>query len=94
MVIWPEVPIGQYRDDGHWGDAPQFMLHTVCNNLIRLARNNRIIIKFGSMIITMDVAFPKTDFSPEQKKIIMELLQQDDVKPDFYNGLKFPKKNK
>ena len=46
------------------------------------------------MIITMDVAFPKTDFSPEQKKIIMELLQQDDDKPDFYNGLKFPKKNK
>ena len=44
------------------------------------------------MIITMDVAFPKTDFSPEQKKLIMELLQQDDVKPDFYNGLKFPKK--
>merc|ERR1712176_1641452 len=50
--------------------------------------------QFGSLIITMDVAFPKTDFSPEQKKMIMELLQQDNVKPDFYNGLKFPKKNK
>ena len=25
MVIWSEFRIGQYRDDDHWEDAPQFI---------------------------------------------------------------------
>lgn len=51
--------------------------------------------KFGSLIVTVDVAFPKSDFSAEQKETIRKLLQTSDLykaKPDFYNGIKFPKK--
>ena len=44
------------------------------------------------MIVTVDVAFPKKELTAEQKKLVSELLQQKDIKPDFYNGIKFPKK--
>ena len=44
------------------------------------------------MIITVDVVFPKGEMSQEQKNTILSLLSQDDVEPDFYNGLKYPKK--
>ena len=41
----------------------------------------------------MDVEFPRTEFSPEQRRVISELLKmQNDLKPDFYNGIKLPKK--
>ncbi|CAB3404977.1 unnamed protein product [Caenorhabditis bovis] len=43
--------------------------------------------KRGTLIVTFDVAFPKTEFGDEQKKQIIELLQQSDVKPKIYNGL-------
>lgn len=48
--------------------------------------------KLGSLIVTLDVAFPKTELTPDQKETIRKMLQQDDVKPDFYNGIKFPRK--
>ena len=41
----------------------------------------------------MDVDFPKTEFTAEQREIIHSILKmQDERKPDFYNGIKFPKK--
>uniref|UniRef100_A0A8R1IA07 DnaJ homolog dnj-20 n=1 Tax=Caenorhabditis japonica TaxID=281687 RepID=A0A8R1IA07_CAEJA len=43
--------------------------------------------KRGMLIVTFDVDFPKTEFSPEQKKQIIELLQQTESKPKAYNGL-------
>jgi DnaJ family protein B protein 11 len=48
--------------------------------------------KFGSLIVTVDVAFPKKELTREQKELIRNMLQQDDVSPDFYNGIKFPRK--
>jgi len=49
--------------------------------------------RFGSLIITMDVQFPKVEFSPEQRRLIEELLKmQEGIKPDVYNGIKYPKK--
>ena len=52
-----------------------------------------IIPKFGSMIVTVQVAFPKQELTKEQKDQIKAILNQSDVKPGFYNGIKFPKKN-
>jgi len=49
--------------------------------------------KFGSMIVTVQVAFPKQELTKEQKDQIKAILNQSDVKPGFYNGIKFPKKN-
>jgi len=49
--------------------------------------------KFGSMIVTVQVAFPKQELTQAQKDQISAILQQADVKPSFYNGIKFPKKN-
>ena len=43
------------------------------------------------MIVTIDVQFPKKSLSAEQKKVISEILNQSDVQPDFYNGIKYPK---
>ena len=41
----------------------------------------------------MDVQFPKVEFSPEQRRLIEELLKmQEGIKPDVYNGIKYPKK--
>ena len=45
------------------------------------------------MIITVQVAFPKQELTQAQKDQISAILQQADVKPSFYNGIKFPKKN-
>jgi len=49
--------------------------------------------KFGSMIVTVQVSFPKSELSESQKQQIKDILQQADVQPSFYNGIKFPKKN-
>ena len=48
--------------------------------------------QFGSLIVTVDVAFPKTELTQEQKEVIRTMLNQKDVDPDFYNGIKFPRK--
>ena len=41
----------------------------------------------GTLYVTFDVEFPKTELTPEQKKQIIDILQQDNVKPKVYNGL-------
>jgi len=48
------------------------------------SNNNQI----GTLYVTFDVNFPRNQFSEEQKKQIMELLQQDTIKPKVYNGLR------
>lgn len=45
------------------------------------------------MIVTVQVSFPKSELSESQKQQIKDILQQADVQPSFYNGIKFPKKN-
>ncbi|CAI4226572.1 unnamed protein product [Auanema sp. JU1783] len=41
----------------------------------------------GILYITFDVAFPRSELTAEQKKLVADLLQQSDVKPKVYNGL-------
>lgn len=43
--------------------------------------------KKGMLVVTFDVEFPKTELSDEQKAQIIEILQQNTVKPKAYNGL-------
>lgn len=42
--------------------------------------------KRGLLVITFDVNFPRGEMDEEQKKLITELLKQED-KPKQYNGL-------
>ena len=44
------------------------------------------------MVITFDVEFPKTSDFGKDAEIIKNLLRQDSIKPDSYNGVKFPKR--
>ncbi|ULU03704.1 hypothetical protein L3Y34_016885 [Caenorhabditis briggsae] len=43
--------------------------------------------KKGMLIVTFDVEFPKTELTDEQKAQIIEILQQQGIKPRAYNGL-------
>jgi Spy/CpxP family protein refolding chaperone len=45
------------------------------------------------MIVTVQVSFTKQELTQAQKDQIKAILNQSDVKPAFYNGIKFPKKN-
>lgn len=48
--------------------------------------------KVGSLIVTIDVSFPKTELSADEKETVKRLLNQSSIKPDFYNGIKYPRK--
>ncbi|XP_040567415.1 dnaJ homolog shv [Lepeophtheirus salmonis] len=43
---------------------------------------------FGTLYITFDIKFPKTELSEEEKKDIEKILKQDSIN-DVYNGLRF-----
>ncbi|EGT38232.1 hypothetical protein CAEBREN_29114 [Caenorhabditis brenneri] len=68
------------RDKVTW---PGARLRKKDEGMPSLENNNRK----GMLIITFDVEFPKTEMSDEQKKQIIEILQQQDIKPKAYNGL-------
>nr|ACO12621.1 DnaJ homolog subfamily B member 11 precursor [Lepeophtheirus salmonis] len=43
---------------------------------------------FGTLYITFDIKFPKTELSEEEKKDIEKILKQDSIN-DVYNGFRF-----
>nr|ACO10834.1 DnaJ homolog subfamily B member 11 precursor [Caligus rogercresseyi] len=43
---------------------------------------------FGTLYVTFDVKFPKTDLSPEEKESIAAILKQDSIN-EVYNGLRY-----